>query len=610
MVKRVFTICFVISFWLVGCGGSEEPTPQPTAISEENINNEVVTETAVTPTPAPTATNLPDPVAGLATVDTVQILTTNEAQPSQVSVRARGDHPNSCTTTDQVNIMQKEDEFVITITTLTTSGTPCTEALVPFDEIIDIDVSQLPAGSYTVTANGNQATFTIESDEPTEPETTEPESPANPATTDNGSISGLIFHDLCAITTLNEDETLAEASGCVISPNDEIVADGVQAVDEPGIAGVTVSLTEGSCLTLPDGVLATAVTDANGRYTFTDLPANTYCLKVDALAEANTAVLESGNWTYPTLQVNNNEVTLGQGETSDGIDFGWDYAFRPVPEVAEDCINSIQFVEDLNVPDDTVFAPGETIVKEWRLRNNGTCPWSTDYTLVAVDDIPLEGDTVISLTQPVVPGEPIDVAVTLVAPDVAGTYRSNWQIADANGNRFGINGFIEDAFYVRFVVDEAATESEAEEGETDSTSGSIGGVVWDDVCFITNSGNPSAGCTEISEGFYRADGTLNFSESVLISVTVSLAQGACPVDGGEIRNVLQTAVTDEDGLYRFDNLEEDTYCVFIDAFSDANVNLLIPGDWTYPALGTGRTGVILDAGEEILNIDFGWDFAE
>jgi len=46
--------------------------------------------------------------------------------------------------------------------------------------------------------------------------------------------------------------------------------DGVQDADEPGIAGVTVTLVTGST------ALATTTTDADGKYLFTDLPAGEY----------------------------------------------------------------------------------------------------------------------------------------------------------------------------------------------------------------------------------------------------------------------------------------------------------------------------------------------
>jgi inhibitor of cysteine peptidase len=40
----------------------------------------------------------------------------------------------------------------------------CTQALVPFEERVDLDVQGLPAGTYTVDVNGISDTFTFDAD--------------------------------------------------------------------------------------------------------------------------------------------------------------------------------------------------------------------------------------------------------------------------------------------------------------------------------------------------------------------------------------------------------------------------------------------------------------
>jgi len=35
-----------------------------------------------------------------------------------------------------------------------------------------------------------------------------------------------------------------------------------------------------------------------------------------------------------------------------------------------------QYIKDVNIPDGTVFPPGTTFTKTWRLKNVGTCTWS------------------------------------------------------------------------------------------------------------------------------------------------------------------------------------------------------------------------------------------
>jgi hypothetical protein len=64
--------------------------------------------------------------------------------------------------------------------------------------------------------------------------------------------------------------------------------------------------------------------------------------------------------------------------------------------------------------------------------------------------------------------------------------------------------------------------------------------------------------------------------------------------------------TDANGFYSFGNLEPGPYCVSIETRVEPNLSLLLPGMWTYPAPGIGRTEVVLGAGEN-KTADFGWD---
>ena len=40
------------------------------------------------------------------------------------------------------------------------------------------------------------------------------------------------------------------------------------------------------------------------------------------------------------------------------------------------------FIKDISIPDGSVFTPGAAFTKTWRLRNRGTCTWSSNYRLV------------------------------------------------------------------------------------------------------------------------------------------------------------------------------------------------------------------------------------
>lgn len=579
-VKYLF-LCFicVMATAVTACGSSDaEATPTPEVLATEAIAEN-------TPSATPT---LAEVTYGTAVVDSVQILR-EETFPVQINVRVRGEFPDTCTRIHQVLTERNETVFTTNLTTAHEPTAACTTTPTPFEEVLSLQVFGLDAGTYTISVNGVNGSFTF--DVPNRPLTAEEMitptvvTATAVAAADTATISGLVWHDLCATlevsntTVVSPTITATPAPGCVANAEGALQADGKLTTDEPPLAGVTVSLAEGSC-TAPVAE-QTAVTDDNGNYAFIDLPAGDYCVFVDPLATAN-ALLLPGGWTFPTAQ-GSEVVTVASGEIKSDVNFGWDYQFLPVPEVdTATCINSIEFVEDLNIPDDTVFPPGQEFTKSWRLRNNGTCPWTTAYTLVNVDDAPAIPSEPISLTTVVAPGQTVDVSATLNAPETPGTYRLNWQLANANGQRFGINGFLSDAFWFQIVVEEGAVVTTPV-----PNSASITGVVWDD---------------------FSTDGTQGRTEGGLEGVEVILSRGACPTEAVSNASILANRLTDGDGRYLFENLPKGTYCISIDAFSPNNVELLIPGDWTYPAQGTGRLGIILTEGETRENVDFGWDF--
>jgi hypothetical protein len=534
---------------------------------------------------------------------------TLESFPVQINVLARGELPNGCTTIDEVISQLVESEFRVVITTLHQPDLACTQAVVPFEETIPLDVSGLAAGNYTVSVNGIGGSFTLDVDNAGGEGTTTPG-----ATADAGEISGRVWHDLCAVTGSEADEEGETPEGCVVAADTSLyLANGSFEENEPGIQGVTISLFTGTCAaTAPEDAL-TATTDGEGVYNFTGLIPGPYCVLLDTGSEENTLALEEGIITSPAADENGSSsvaVELDGITGQSAIDFGYDFRFLPLGEVdLSTCTNSSEFVQDLSIPDGTVFGPGNQFTASWRLRNNGTCPWGEGYGLTFVGGEQLGGATTVPLPEVVAPGQTVDASVDLIAPEQPGTYRSNWQVSDANGQPFGINGVIEDAFWVQIIVEEGAEAPATPQ----PNSAVVGGVVWEDICFINTGGSASAGCVETAEGsgIYRGDGSFGSNELPIAGIMVALAEGACPENGVIAPgDELTTAITDQEGLYRFTGLSAGVYCIAIDALNDENVDLLIPGNWTYPAPGTGRLGVRLADAEERLTVDFGWDFQE
>ena len=120
---------------------------------------------------------------------------------------------------------------------------------------------------------------------------------------------------------------------------------------------------------------------------------------------------------------------------------------------AADCTDKARMEVDVTVPDNTNMPAGEKFLKTWRLRNTGTCTWTTGYALVYSSGPTLGGRRPCLSRAPLRPKGTIDVSVPLVAPGTNRTSRSKWQLRNANGKVFGIENSRDGTFWVQIVVD-------------------------------------------------------------------------------------------------------------------------------------------------------------
>ncbi len=114
--------------------------------------------------------------------------------------------------------------------------------------------------------------------------------------------------------------------------------------------------------------------------------------------------------------------------------------------------NWAQFVADVTYPDGTEVGPGATFVKTWRLKNVGSCAWTTGYTLIFDHGDRMEAPVDVNLPRTVVPGETVDLSVELTAPGTAGTYKGYFRLRADSGEVFGIGGDHLGAFWVEIRV--------------------------------------------------------------------------------------------------------------------------------------------------------------
>jgi len=97
-----------------------------------------------------------------APIDSISI-ETGTSFPVTETLVVKGSLPNGCTYLNTPSQIRDGNVFYVTLDTYT-EGDVCTEALVPYEERIDLQVANLPAGVYIVEVNGREISFELESD--------------------------------------------------------------------------------------------------------------------------------------------------------------------------------------------------------------------------------------------------------------------------------------------------------------------------------------------------------------------------------------------------------------------------------------------------------------
>ena len=159
--------------------------------------------------------------------------------------------------------------------------------------------------------------------------------------------------------------------------------------------------------------------------TNTLLPLPTSALPTSALPTANTGAI-------PTLSFNTTPIA------------GFTQLASPAAPAATvslgDACNNNVYESDVTVPDGTILRPGVDFIKQWAIRNTGTCTWDEGYALVfiggdqAMDPVNFEfrnSDDFVS------PGEGINIGVPLTAPLAEGRYQGTWRMRSDSGVYFG-----------------------------------------------------------------------------------------------------------------------------------------------------------------------------
>lgn len=142
-------------------------------------------------------------------------------------------------------------------------------------------------------------------------------------------------------------------------------------------------------------------------------------------AGAQTALVGSPTTTIPSLATSS--ATTPQATSQAGI------TNTPV-------CNQASFVSDVTIPDNTNITVNTGFTKTWRLRNVGSCTWTSGYQVIFDSGDQMNAAASQQLTNgTVLPGATVDVSINFTAPASVGTYKSNWKLKDANGTIFALS---------------------------------------------------------------------------------------------------------------------------------------------------------------------------
>jgi hypothetical protein len=102
--------------------------------------------------------------------------------------------------------------------------------------------------------------------------------------------------------------------------------------------------------------------------------------------------------------------------------------FSSAAAVGSSC-NNLTLVRDLSFPPGSVLSSNQNFIKEWRVKNTGTCAWDYNFSMVLVGGDALDvGPTL--FRKRVEPNETSVITLDMDAPKKTGTYTGYWRMSD------------------------------------------------------------------------------------------------------------------------------------------------------------------------------------
>ncbi len=108
------------------------------------------------------------------------------------------------------------------------------------------------------------------------------------------------------------------------------------------------------------------------------------------------------------------------------------------PATPEACTDKAAFVADVTVPDYSHFDPKQAFTKTWRVKNSGTCAWTSDYKAVYSRGDSLGAPISIQMAD-TAPGATLDISTIMTAPSKDGKFEIFYQLTNADGDPMPID---------------------------------------------------------------------------------------------------------------------------------------------------------------------------
>jgi len=111
------------------------------------------------------------------------------------------------------------------------------------------------------------------------------------------------------------------------------------------------------------------------------------------------------------------------------------------------------FVKDVTYPDDTQVPPSYAFTKTWRVKNLGTCTWTSSTLLIFDHGDKMGAPASTPVTSgSVAPGASVDVSVNLTSPSAPGTYQGYFLFKGSDGVIFGVGDHANGPIWVKVKV--------------------------------------------------------------------------------------------------------------------------------------------------------------